>query len=181
MANIGLVVVFSLGLILSVAGDDSQNNDFADEVLSSAGDEAETVKGSFGQLFSPELDKVTSEFKGAALGIGTSGRDASNMVKEEATSLVHKAFGPTAAPLGSSVSIGGSSSWGYWVADKLKSIGLFSSRKPPETAPTPTPTPAPGPAFVRLLGPEPEPDPEPEPEHEHELETETEPEPQLVD
>ncbi|GMJ15407.1 hypothetical protein HRI_005209900 [Hibiscus trionum] len=162
MANIALVVVFSLGLILSVPGDDSQTNDFADEVLSSAGDEAETVKGSMGQLFSPDIDKVTSEFKGAALDIGSSGKDASNMVKDEASQLVHKTFGPAAAPL-SSMSLGKTSSWGYWFTDKLKNVGLFSSKKPPETAPapaptpTPTPAPTPGPAFDMPFEPSPEP------------------------
>ncbi|TYI75510.1 hypothetical protein E1A91_D06G010300v1 [Gossypium mustelinum] len=151
MAKLALVVVLFLGLVLSTQGEFTQFDGFAGSVLSSAEDEAESAKGSLFQMFSPDINKVTTEVKGAADTLSTSGTDAANIMKENAESWVDT-FSPNAT-LGPSVDNPKKSSWTGWITDRLRGIGLMPSNDSKKEANNlaSTPTMAPGPAFAPIV------------------------------
>lgn len=119
MAKLALVVVFFLGLVLSTQGEFGQFEDFAGGMLSSAEDEAESAKGSLFQMFSPDINKVTTEAKGAAEALSSSGTDAANIMKENVESWVDTTPSPDASP-GPSANSPKKSSWTGWITDRLK-------------------------------------------------------------
>ncbi|XP_012451605.1 uncharacterized protein LOC105773931 [Gossypium raimondii] len=151
MAKLALVVVFFLGLVLSTQGEFTQFDGFAGSVLSSAEDEAESAKGSLFQMFSPDINKVTTEVKGAADTLSTSGTDAANIMKENAESWVDT-FSPNATP-GPSADNPKKSSWTGWITDRLRGIGLMPSNDSKKEANNlaSTPAMAPGPAFAPIV------------------------------
>ncbi|MBA0809920.1 hypothetical protein Gohar_001947, partial [Gossypium harknessii] len=150
MAKLALVVVFFLGLVLSTQGEFTQFDGFAGSVLSSAEDEAKSAKGSLFQMFSPDINKVTTEVKGAADTLSTSGTDAANIMKENAESWVDT-FSPHATP-GPSADNPKKSSWTGWITDRLRGIGLMPSNDSKKEANNlaSTPAMAPGPAFAPI-------------------------------
>ncbi|KAB2023319.1 hypothetical protein ES319_D06G009700v1 [Gossypium barbadense] len=151
MAKLALVVVLFLGLVLSTQGEFTQFDGFAGSVLSSAEDEAESAKGSLFQMFSPDINKVTTEVKGAADTLSTSGTDAANIMKENAESWVDT-FSPNATP-GPSVDNPKKSSWTGWITDRLRGIGLMPSNDSKKEANNlaSNPAMAPGPAFAPIV------------------------------
>ncbi|KAK5823840.1 uncharacterized protein LOC128293973 [Gossypium arboreum] len=153
MAKLALVVVFYLGLVLSTQGEFTQFDGFAGSVLSSAEDEAESAKGSLFRTFSPDINKVTMEVKGAADTLSTSGTDAANIMKENAESWVDT-LSPDAAP-SPSADNPKKSSWTGWITDRLRGIWLMPSNDSKKEANNLASTlaMAPGPANARRLSP----------------------------